>query len=129
MARRTEPWGTPHTMEPGDRRKIRLARAVAGLTSRIETIVVLYLYYCTYITIVFSKLSTKESSAKWLDAHYDPMANIHTLSQCIVFSDVSSDGDFKLVVADFGDHRTAGNVKVKVYKGRHSHSPTKFTQF
>lgn len=66
---------------------------------------------------MFSKLSAKETSSKWLDAHYDPLANIHTLTQCIVFSDVSSDGDYKLVLADFGDRRTAGNVKVKVFKG------------
>jgi len=41
MAPRTEPWGTPHTMEQVMRRKIRLPRVVAGLTGRIETIVVL----------------------------------------------------------------------------------------
>jgi len=35
------PWGTPHTMEQGDEEEDRLARAVAGLTGRLETIVVL----------------------------------------------------------------------------------------
>jgi len=40
---RTEPWGTPHTMEPGDKEEdpTRTCCIVAGLTGRIETIVVL----------------------------------------------------------------------------------------
>jgi Bardet-Biedl syndrome 1 protein len=64
-----------------------------------------------------SKLPAKEGSPKWLDAHYDPVANIRSLTQCIVFSDINADGDYKLVLADFGDRWVAGNVKVKVYKG------------
>jgi len=43
MAPRTEPWGTPHTVEQGDEEEdpTHAVLAVAGLTGKIETIVVL----------------------------------------------------------------------------------------
>ena len=62
-------------------------------------------------------MQAKEGNPKWLNAHYDPVANIRTLTQCMVFSDIHADGDYKLVLADFGDRWLAGNVKVKVFKG------------
>ena len=61
----------------------------------------------------------KVPGSNWLDAHNDPLANIRTLSQCMVFADISTDGDNKLIVADFGNRSLTGNVKVKVYKGRY----------
>uniref|UniRef100_A0A671DSW8 Bardet-Biedl syndrome 1 n=1 Tax=Rhinolophus ferrumequinum TaxID=59479 RepID=A0A671DSW8_RHIFE len=29
------------------------------------------------------RAESKEANSKWLDAHYDPMANIHTFSACL----------------------------------------------
>jgi len=57
----------------------------------------------------------KYGSDKWISAHYDPVAALHSFSHCIVFSDIHADSEFKLIVADFG----AGidNIKLKVYKG------------
>ncbi|XP_066893731.1 Bardet-Biedl syndrome 1 protein isoform X6 [Kogia breviceps] len=43
-----------------------------------------------------------EASSKWLDAHYDPMANIHTFSACLELADLHGDGEYKLVVGDLG---------------------------
>jgi hypothetical protein len=35
---------------------------------------------------------SNEANSKWLDAHYDPMANIHTFSSCLCESlDISRD--------------------------------------
>nr|XP_044997787.1 Bardet-Biedl syndrome 1 protein isoform X2 [Jaculus jaculus] len=43
-----------------------------------------------------------EANSKWLDAHYDPMANIHTFSSCLALADLHGDGEYKLVVGDLG---------------------------
>uniref|UniRef100_A0A4W4EZV8 BBSome complex member BBS1 n=1 Tax=Electrophorus electricus TaxID=8005 RepID=A0A4W4EZV8_ELEEL len=51
----------------------------------------------------------------WLDAHYDPVANLYTFSSCIALADLHGDGDNKLVVGDLGTG--AGNTKLKVYRG------------
>lgn len=32
---------------------------------------------------LFPSSPSSEASSKWLDAHYDPMANIHTFSACL----------------------------------------------
>ncbi|KAK6466198.1 Bardet-Biedl syndrome 1 protein-like protein isoform X1 [Huso huso] len=56
-----------------------------------------------------------EANSKWLDAHYDPVANLNTFSSCIALADLNGDGESKLVVGDLG---TGGcNMKLKVYKG------------
>ncbi|XP_017348265.1 Bardet-Biedl syndrome 1 protein isoform X1 [Ictalurus punctatus] len=55
------------------------------------------------------------SSSKWLDAHYDPVANLYTFSSCITLADLHGDGENKLVVGDLGTG--AGNMKLKVYRG------------
>ncbi|XP_060014510.1 Bardet-Biedl syndrome 1 protein isoform X7 [Lagenorhynchus albirostris] len=39
-----------------------------------------------------------EASSKWLDAHYDPMANIHTFSACLQLADLHGDGEYKTVI-------------------------------
>ncbi|XP_069750157.1 Bardet-Biedl syndrome 1 protein isoform X2 [Narcine bancroftii] len=56
-----------------------------------------------------------EANTKWLDAHYDPVANLFTFSSCVALADLQGDGENKLVVGDLG----AGlyNAKLKVYKG------------
>ncbi|XP_050612598.1 Bardet-Biedl syndrome 1 protein isoform X3 [Macaca thibetana thibetana] len=45
---------------------------------------------------------SNEANSKWLDAHYDPMANIHTFSACLALADLHGDGEYKLVVGDLG---------------------------
>uniref|UniRef100_A0A673G7G0 BBSome complex member BBS1 n=1 Tax=Sinocyclocheilus rhinocerous TaxID=307959 RepID=A0A673G7G0_9TELE len=55
------------------------------------------------------------ASSKWLDAHYDPVANLYTFSSCIALSDLHGDGENKLVVGDLGTG--VCNMKLKVYRG------------
>lgn len=61
-----------------------------------------------------ASLQTSSDQAKpalqWLNAWYDPVANIKTLTSCIALADLNGDGDYKLVVADLG-------LKLKVWKG------------
>ncbi|XP_063002274.1 Bardet-Biedl syndrome 1 protein isoform X2 [Elgaria multicarinata webbii] len=62
--------------------------------------------------------STSESSqanSKWLDAHYDPVANLYTFSSCVALADLHGDGDHKLVVGNLGS--TGHEMKLKVYQG------------
>ncbi|XP_010901988.1 Bardet-Biedl syndrome 1 protein isoform X1 [Esox lucius] len=54
-------------------------------------------------------------NGKWLDAHYDPVANLYTFSSCIVLADLHGDGENKLVVGDLGTG--SSNMKLKVYRG------------
>ncbi|XP_060544566.1 Bardet-Biedl syndrome 1 protein homolog isoform X2 [Pantherophis guttatus] len=55
------------------------------------------------------------TSSKWLDAYYDPVANLHTFSSCVTLADLHGDGDHKLVVGNFGS--TGHEMKLKVYQG------------
>uniref|UniRef100_A0A8C2I8R6 Bardet-Biedl syndrome 1 n=1 Tax=Cyprinus carpio TaxID=7962 RepID=A0A8C2I8R6_CYPCA len=55
------------------------------------------------------------ASSKWLDAHYDPVANLYTFSSCIALSDLHGDGENKLVAGDLGTG--VCNMKLKVYHG------------
>ncbi|PAA49857.1 hypothetical protein BOX15_Mlig015041g1, partial [Macrostomum lignano] len=57
----------------------------------------------------------QQSSDKWLVALKDPTPGLNTLSQCMVLTDVTGDGENRLVVADLGDTRT--NMRLRVYKG------------
>nr|XP_032660184.1 Bardet-Biedl syndrome 1 protein isoform X3 [Chelonoidis abingdonii] len=58
---------------------------------------------------------SNEANSKWLDAHYDPMANLYTFSSCIALADLHGDGEYKLVVGDLG---MAGHtMRLKVYRG------------
>lgn len=34
-------------------------------------------------SLPMSFCASSEASSKWLDAHYDPVANIHTFSACL----------------------------------------------
>ncbi|XP_039625092.1 Bardet-Biedl syndrome 1 protein [Polypterus senegalus] len=56
-----------------------------------------------------------EVNSKWLDAHYDPVANLYTFSSCVALADLHGDGESKLVVGDLGSG--ASNMKLKVFKG------------
>lgn len=57
---------------------------------------------------------TTEAS-KWLDAHYDPVANLYTFSSCLALADLNGDGENKLVIGDLGTG--SSNMKLKVYRG------------
>ncbi|KAM9133631.1 BBSome complex member BBS1 isoform 2-T2 [Pangshura tecta] len=62
-----------------------------------------------------SSSESNEANSKWLDAHYDPMANVYTFSSCIALADLHGDGEYKLVVGDLG---MAGHtMRLKVYRG------------
>ncbi|XP_045711309.1 Bardet-Biedl syndrome 1 protein isoform X1 [Phyllostomus hastatus] len=58
------------------------------------------------------RAESKEASSKWLDAHYDPMANIHTFSSCLALADLHGDGEYKLVVGDLGPGGQQSRLKV-----------------
>ncbi|XP_040139999.1 BBSome complex member BBS1 isoform X2 [Ictidomys tridecemlineatus] len=58
---------------------------------------------------------SNEANSKWLDAHYDPMANIHTFSACLALADLHGDGEYKLVVGDLGP--AGKHPRLKVLKG------------
>uniref|UniRef100_A0A5F5PLE9 Bardet-Biedl syndrome 1 n=1 Tax=Equus caballus TaxID=9796 RepID=A0A5F5PLE9_HORSE len=61
------------------------------------------------------RAESSEASSKWLDAHYDPMANIHTFSACLVLADLHGDGEYKLAVGDLGP--SGRQPCLKVLKG------------
>lgn len=53
---------------------------------------------------------TSGKGAQWLNAWFDPVANVNTLSNCIDLADLNGDGEHKLVIADL-------NRKLRVFKG------------
>ncbi|XP_028424017.1 LOW QUALITY PROTEIN: Bardet-Biedl syndrome 1 protein homolog [Perca flavescens] len=55
--------------------------------------------------------------SKWLDAHYDPVANLFTFSSCVALADLSGDGERRLVAGDLGPPGGLGPHKLKVYRG------------
>ncbi|XP_032138626.1 Bardet-Biedl syndrome 1 protein isoform X3 [Sapajus apella] len=61
------------------------------------------------------RAESNEANSKWLDAHYDPMANIHTFSACLALADLHGDGEYKLVVGDLGPG--GQQPRLKVLKG------------
>uniref|UniRef100_A0A8D1HKK7 Bardet-Biedl syndrome 1 n=2 Tax=Sus scrofa TaxID=9823 RepID=A0A8D1HKK7_PIG len=61
------------------------------------------------------RAESSEANSKWLDAHYDPMANIHTFSACLALADLHGDGEYKLVVGDLGPG--GQQPRLKVFKG------------
>ncbi|XP_069327897.1 BBSome complex member BBS1 [Eulemur rufifrons] len=61
------------------------------------------------------RAESNEANSKWLDAHYDPVANIHTFSACLVLADLHGDGEHKLVVGDLGPG--GQQPRLKVLKG------------
>ena len=60
-------------------------------------------------------LTSGRSADRWLSAHDDPLAAIYTFSGCLALSDLTGEGDTKLVVADLGSGTF--NMKLRVYKG------------
>lgn len=65
---------------------------------------------------------TSESKSKWLLAHKQPQLVKLTFSDCICFSNLSGDGDYRLIIADLGD-RFAGTTLASNRKGPTSMSP------
>ncbi|XP_053416015.1 Bardet-Biedl syndrome 1 protein isoform X1 [Nycticebus coucang] len=61
------------------------------------------------------RAESNEADSKWLDAHYDPVANIHTFSSCLALADLHGDGEYKLVVGDLGPG--GQQPRLKVLKG------------
>ncbi|XP_075254915.1 BBSome complex member BBS1-like [Convolutriloba macropyga] len=65
----------------------------------------------------------RETNAKFLTAFNDPVAQIHTFSSCIALADLTRDGDYKLILADFGkldlaaEESSGVSVKLKVFQG------------
>lgn len=66
----------------------------------------------------------REDKAKiWINAWYDPLANICALPGCMTFSDINGDGNSKLILLNSGNNpllrnRTSiSSHKMKVYKG------------
>ena len=64
---------------------------------------------------VLERMMAGPPSERWLEAHKDPLSNIYTFSSCLALSDLSGDGDYRLVVADLGTGDF--NMKLRVYKG------------
>ena len=60
----------------------------------------------------------RDGDSKWLEAFYDPMANLYTFTQCMTFGDIHADGDMKLVLAHLGTG--SQDMKLKVFKGESS---------
>ncbi|KAM9700235.1 BBSome complex member BBS1 isoform 2-T2 [Menidia menidia] len=56
-----------------------------------------------------------DGGGRWLDAHYDPVAGLHTFSSCVDLADLSGDGESRLVVGDLGSG--GAGMKLKVYRG------------
>uniref|UniRef100_W5M3R4 Bardet-Biedl syndrome 1 n=1 Tax=Lepisosteus oculatus TaxID=7918 RepID=W5M3R4_LEPOC len=52
---------------------------------------------------------------KWLEAHYDPLANLYTFSSCIALGGTATPNSSQLVVGDLGTG--VYNMKLKVYRG------------
>ena len=67
------------------------------------------------MTGVLESIMSAPPGDRWLDAHHDSLSNIYTFSSCLALSDLSGDGDYKLVVADLGTGDF--NMKLRVYKG------------
>jgi len=47
-----------------------------------------------------------EEDSTWLDAHYDPVASLNTLTSCMVLEDLNCDGDHKVFFRSFVFNRT-----------------------
>ena len=43
-----------------------------------------------------SEETAKDGESAWLDAHYDPVASLNTLTSCMVLEDLNCDGEYKV---------------------------------
>ena len=43
-----------------------------------------------------SEDAAKEGDSAWLDAHYDPVASLNTLTSCMVLEDLNCDSDYRV---------------------------------
>ena len=57
------------------------------------------------------KSTERNAVQQWLEALFDPMADLDTISQCTVVEDLNGDGEYKLVVAHLS------KLLLRVYKG------------
>lgn len=44
-----------------------------------------------------SNETAKDGDSAWLDAHYDPVASLNTLTSCMVLEDLNCDGEYKVI--------------------------------
>ena len=44
-----------------------------------------------------SEETAKDSDSAWLDAHYDPVASLNSLTSCMVLEDLNCDGEYKVI--------------------------------
>lgn len=61
-----------------------------------------------------------EVKSKWLAAHNDFVAGIHTVGTCMELVDLFAEGSVNLVIADFGNILLMPKLqaKLKVFKGK-----------
>jgi len=59
-----------------------------------------------------SSVSSPKEKPLWLNAWYDPLSNIHSISECMIQCDLNGDGDYKLCIADQIEK------KLKIYKNQ-----------
>ncbi len=61
-----------------------------------------------------------DAKSKWLSAHNDFVAGIHTVGTCMELVDLFAEGSVNLVVADFGNILLMPKLqaKLKVFKGK-----------
>uniref|UniRef100_A0A0R3RI75 BBS1 domain-containing protein n=1 Tax=Elaeophora elaphi TaxID=1147741 RepID=A0A0R3RI75_9BILA len=56
-----------------------------------------------------------ESSSKWVSALSATSIGLNTLPSCVCLADLHGDGDFKLVIGDFGTEKY--DIRLKVFRG------------
>jgi hypothetical protein len=64
-------------------------------------------------TETISSFSTTITSNKWLLANNEVNANLYTITSCIALADLMADGDYKLIIADFGFDSNKPKLKVQ----------------
>lgn len=55
------------------------------------------------------------SSSKWVSALNSTSVAVNTLPSCVCLSDLYGDGDYKLVIGDFGTEKY--DIRLKVFRG------------
>jgi hypothetical protein len=66
-------------------------------------------------------LFSTDAKSKWLAAHNDFVAGIHTVGTCMELVDLFAEGSVNLVIADFGNILLMPKLqaKLKVFKGKY----------
>lgn len=55
------------------------------------------------------------STTKWVSALHSTSLGINTFPSCVGLADLYGDGDYKLVIGDYGTEKY--NIRLKVFKG------------